>query len=1535
MNMHVPQSIQTQLELKNLALVTTQIISPGANRPIIAIVQDTLLGANRFTKNTTLLSKKEAMDLLVWIPNFTGKLPNPDVSANDSYDGNAKWFSHTIMDIIIPNISLKMKGLKIKNGKLTAKNVEDELMRPIFNKKILGTKANSLIHTICNDLNNKEAHKFIDNLQNLITNWLLDTGFSVGISDVIIDNFTVSKIKDIINTNKKGVIKIIDSIHRNTFENDSGSSNKDEFEFRVSAELNKIVEETASIIKDNIPDGNRMINMVDAGSKGSAINIGQMMSCVGQQNVDGKRIKNGFSHRTLPHFHKYDDGIKSRGFVQNSYIEGLNPEEFFFHAMGGREGLIDTAVKSVSADTKIIIVENGKPETVEIGPWIDNHLSNLKSHIKYHGPEDANMELVDLSKHNNKVLVPTCDDIGNMSWALVTNVTRHDPSETMYKITTRGGRTVDVVESKTMLVWDENSETFSPKDTTELKVGDKVPVSVSLENTLDTIHYLSLENYLSKTSFIYGTEFNKANNMIQKELTGRKKVSPMWWQKNNGTVFNLPYSSSITFRRCLERSDIDCIEDNNIYPYHAQRRKAKIKDTFELTEENGFFIGMYLAEGNCHERSGKICIANNNENILMRVRKWFDENNITHATYKKETEVGTSTTLQGYSTLMANFLHKLLGQGARNKIVPAEFFFAPDNFLRGLIDGYFSGDGCVTKNSIESSSASEDLRNGIVQILNRFGIYSKVSKSILKSNNFKTDDMAPSYRIHIRSTFARKFSETFSLSHEEKYRKLENIRTSDTILKYSHTYHVKNDTILDNIVSIEKYDSEQFQKVYDITVPKTKNFGLANGLQIYDTSETGYIQRKLVKSMEDLKIMTDFTVRNDNNEIVQFLYGEDGLNPCYIEGQTLGYPIVSQTENIEEVLENEYLLSVDEEKMDWKSLLSENAYEKLKQNFEENGEYIEMLFNLHQEQIEEDIKVFNLSIKKLDTTDLKIYHPVNLDRLLFSVQNKFPAINENGLLKSDLDVIYCLEKLDKLCSLLSIKSNSDTNRIMCMNIRSKFSPKKLLNGKITTLGFDYIYEYCLSKYQQSIAEYGESVGTIAAQSIGEPATQLTLNTFHFAGVASKSQVIRGVPRLKEILNVSKNIKNPFSTIFINEDYSGDKAFASMLLNKIKLTTIGSLLQKSEITFNKNNEQQDMEDEIYNLFSRNCADNEISPWVIKLTFDKTLLLDNSIQMGDIAFCIEQNLEKHVKDSFKCIYSDDNSSTLQLRIHIENIVEGEQEDIIIELQKLENLISECNVKGIKSITNTTMSENVNKMEYVDGKFKNKKEWVIQADGTSFKDILKHPSIDSTRTIHNDINIIYETLGIEAARDAIIYEIQQVIEGGGSYVNYRHIALLADVMTNRGYIMSIDRHGMKKSTNQTLSKCSFEETPDILFKAALFGEHDTVTGVSSNIMLGQEIQMGTGSVDVLFDEEKYFNSINDSSELIAKNELLKESRTTELLDSYRTEFNKESICNNSFEIQIIGKNENISREELSSNYSLYVPDFKNLKNDIFMEA
>ena len=226
---------------------------------------------------------------------------------------------------------------------------------------------------------------------------------------------------------------------------------------------------------------------------------------------------------------------------------------------------------------------------------------------------------------------------------------------------------------------------------------------------------------------------------------------------------------------------------------------------------------------------------------------------------------------------------------------------------------------------------------------------------------------------------------------------------------------------------------------------------------------------------------------------------------------------------------------------------------------------------------------------------------------------------------------------------------------------------------------------------------------------------------------------------------------------------------------------------------------------------------------------------------------------------CIFSDDNASNLVFRIKclmsLEESEACDEEDMISLLKTLEySILNDIRLKGIKGISKANMNKEEGYLIKEGNNYKNTSQWVMYANGTNLIDIMNHPQVDYTRTFSNNINEIYEVLGIEAAREAIIQEITELLSFDGTYINYRHISLLADVMTNRGTLMSIDRHGINKSDRGPLAKCSFEETPDIISKAALFGEYDKITGVSSNIMLGQEVKCGTGFFDVLLDEEKY---------------------------------------------------------------------------------
>ena len=315
MNLHMPQDIESESELKNLAAVPWQIISPANNKSIIGIFQDSLLGAYRFTRENIKFTPRDAMNLLMAHNRVdVDKLPTKEVS------------NFNILSQILPPFTMKYKTKRYgdKEDYKTSNNVLEinngKYIRGQLEKGVLGDGSNGLIHRICNDFGNKESVQFVDNLQNIVTEYMKTAGYSVGVSDLIANKATNDAITTIIAKKKQEVKSLIDQTHLGIFENKTGQTDQQEFESQVNNILSKAVNDAGKIGRESLSAENRFVIMVNAGSKGSDLNISQMISCLGQQNVDNKRIPYGFENRTLPHFTKYDDSPAARGFVENSFI---------------------------------------------------------------------------------------------------------------------------------------------------------------------------------------------------------------------------------------------------------------------------------------------------------------------------------------------------------------------------------------------------------------------------------------------------------------------------------------------------------------------------------------------------------------------------------------------------------------------------------------------------------------------------------------------------------------------------------------------------------------------------------------------------------------------------------------------------------------------------------------------------------------------------------------------------------------------------------------------------------------------------------------------------------------------------------------------------------------------------------------------------------------------------------------------------------------------------------------------------------------
>ena len=1070
MNLHMAQDVESESELRNLAAVPYQLISPANNSAIIGIFQDSMLGCFRFTRENVNFTARDAMNLLMMFNRVNEK-------ALFEKGKDKKISSFEILSQIMPPMSIQYKTKRFgDNDDFTKSNQVIEIkngkyIRGQLDKSTLGAGTKGLIQRTCNDFGNMTASDFIDDLQNIVTEYMKSSAYSVGISDLISDNKTNQSIIQVITEKKKDVKKLIDQTQIGIFENNTGKTNQEEFETQVNNILNQASAEAGKIGLKSLNKDNRFVIMENAGSKGSELNIAQMISCLGQQNVDGKRIPYGFEQRTLPHFTKFDDSPLARGFVESSYINGLSPQELFFHAMGGRVGLIDTAVKSVTWETPIVIIENKQAKYIEIGKWIDQQLEENPREIQHF--TERQMELLNIKEGD--VFIPTTDENGVVTWGEITAITRHDPGTELYEIKTKGGRNVIVTESKSLLIWNSETKKLKEMPTPEIKVGDRVPVTNMLCEPPILLNEVNMQNYLSKTEYVYGTDFNIALNKMKEDMTNKQKIQAGWWEKNNGTTFTLPYSKKSSLQRTNIRSNINVIKDGYIYPYHAVRKNTLFKETFELNEENGIFIGLFLAEGNASKTT--VTITNLNENIRDFVKHWFDKHNIEWSERERINKIGGKTnTILGNCALLSTFLKKWLGHKAENKYVPSEAFIANENFIKGLLNGYYSGDGSISKNSIDVGSASKRLIEGISMLCSRFGIFGKVSMSQLKQNNLGTKNIKPTYRFAIRAQYGKIFAEKITLLENNKNEKLKCIVWKNN----SKLFQTYNDVLLDEITEINIIGVEKHPKVYDLTIPSTLNFGLANGLQVRDTSTTGYIQRRIIKGLEDLMVNYDMTLRTNKGKIVQFTYGDDGIDAVKIENQQI--PIVGMS--IQEIYAHYNLPDESAKAKIIGKILIKNTYTRYKKQQEafnkKNKEYTESMIQLRNDIIQYVFK---------HKGDNVVNCPVAFAYIINNIQGQ-QNIQSNSLV--DITPLEAYEMIEQNYEFMEQNMYVKPTKLFKALYNYYLSPKDLLFVKrFNRSALTILLETISLSYKRSIVAPGEMVGMIAAQSIGEVSTQMS------------------------------------------------------------------------------------------------------------------------------------------------------------------------------------------------------------------------------------------------------------------------------------------------------------------------------------------------------------------------------------------------------------------------------------------------------------
>ena len=649
------------------------------------------------------------------------------------------------------------------------------------------------------------------------------------------------------------------------------------------------------------------------------------------------------------------------------------------------------------------------------------------------------------------------------------------------------------------------------------------------------------------------------------------------------------------------------------------------------------------------------------------------------------------------------------------------------------------------------------------------------------------------------------------------------------------------------------------------------------------TSQTGYISRRLIKSLEDLMVHYDMTVRNNKNKIIQFSYGDDGFDPIKVEFQTI--PIVQMS--LEDIYNYFQLLynSKDSAVLD---IFTTDARKKFKQQKSslnnKNKFYIDYM-------IDERVRIIKNVFK--NTFNKQVHLPVAFTYIIANIVGQF-ELNINS--QVDISPLEAYQMIEERYKYLESYSYIKPNALFKVLYYFYLSPKQLLVIKrFNKNALTFLLDVIVKQYKQSIVNPGEMVGIIAAQSIGEPTTQLTLNTFHFAGVASKSNVTRGVPRIEEILALSDNPKNPSCTIYLPKLIEHDQNEAQKLINKIVHIKLYDIVKSVSICFDPDdlNTLIEIDKTIiheYREFSKildECIENtkanekQKSKWIIRMEMNEIEMLDKNITMEDVHFALKYTYPNDIT----CMYSDYNSDKLIFRIRLNNILQNkkknqglvtlDQSDEIHILKNFQNeLLNNLILRGVKNISNVLLRKITDSLEETDGNYNKKEIWVLDTVGSNLLKLLALNNIDTNNTVTNNIQEIYRVLGIEAARQSIYNELVEVIEFDSTYINYHHLSILCDRMTCNSNMVSVFRHGINNDDIGPLAKASFEETPEQFLKAARHAELDIMRGVSANVMCGQDGYFGTSSFNVLLDlneiikyEETEKYEVKNDQELIEK--------------------------------------------------------------------
>ena len=565
------------------------------------------------------------------------------------------------------------------------------------------------------------------------------------------------------------------------------------------------------------------------------------------------------------------------------------------------------------------------------------------------------------------------------------------------------------------------------------------------------------------------------------------------------------------------------------------------------------------------------------------------------------------------------------------------------------------------------------------------------------------------------------------------------------------------------------------------------------------TANTGYIQRRLMKGMESLKMEYDGTARCAKGQILHFLYGADGLDAtrlmkCKVDFLSLPLAVL--------------IPLIDAEPPP----ISKQLHD-----------FIEPC---RRQAVRETLCI---PPNHFVHCPLDVGNMVELETMRMGRERS----------KDSLDGI-CTAVMEGVVRIGEIPGGG--NRDMCtLNFVWHLRPTELQRRELGAQFVRRVTDMLLEEHKKALLQPGEMIGPTAAESIGEPCTQMTLNTFHYAGVSSKN-VTLGIPRVKELIDCTKNMKTPSMTLpFASHLESAPQEALEYLAVRLPRTTLGSVVESQSVVeepeFYESSSLPDKDIlEIERELNGGLVPACYSPFVIRYVLKYAPMAQRSLEPASVAEAIRSFLPE---GSCVVYYSQPSMEPWIVRVRLigEEHTHKSHMDLIWRFRRMVVL------GGVEHVESATVVCDR------DGPVR------IETAGTMLQHCLCFAEFRKDQVISNDIVEVQNTLGIEACATLLFHELQSVISFDGTYVNERHILLLTNVMTHLGTLLPISRHGLNRLVDSgPLSRCSFEETVDVLFDAAMYGEIDPLRGVTEGVMLGQRCNIGTGIADVSCEDEAY---------------------------------------------------------------------------------